>query len=180
MIQNKIDEFCLLKNIKIFSDLRGSFYESFKKTDDLILSQNFVQHNHSISKRNVIRGLHYQWDYPMGKLVRVSRGSIVDVIVDIRSKKETFGAVYYFELNDKNLHQLWVPAGFAHGFISLEDDTHVEYMCSSIYNKDGESGLNPFDTNLSIDWGIDIEKAICSEKDLNAKSFFQYKKEPKF
>ena len=163
----------LYTHIKKFSDNRGSFYESFKHS-----GWDYVQTNHSISHRGVIRGMHYQWDGPMDKLVRVSKGSILDVIVDIRKESPYYGKVYYYELDDQNLYQLLVPAGFAHGFQALEDDTHVQYMCSHFYNREGESGISPLDPELTISWPI--KGYILSEKDDSAKSFAQYRLDPKF
>lgn len=172
----------LLKNKK-FSDDRGLFYESYKKTDFEIntgLDITFVQDNHSISKKNVIRGLHYQWDKPMHKLVRVSYGLIIDVIVDIRKDSKKFGLVEYYELSEENNNQLFIPAGFAHGFICLSDIAHVQYKCSELYNINGESGVNPFDKDLKIDWKIDDKSAIISAKDMHSKTFKEYSLEPKF
>jgi dTDP-4-dehydrorhamnose 3,5-epimerase len=172
----------LIKN-NIFSDNRGIFYESYKKSnlkERYNLDIEFIQDNHSVSYKNVIRGLHYQWDSPMDKLVRVSYGSIMDVIVDIRKKSKNFGKVYYFDLNSENANQLFVPAGFAHGFVCLSELAHVQYKCSSEYNKNGESGISPFDKDLNIDWKIDIMNAIVSDKDKSSKSFNEYMLEPKF
>lgn len=173
----------LIDNIKCFKDERGLFYESFKNSslkEKYNIQENFVQDNHSVSCKNTIRGMHYQWDKPMGKLVRVAVGSITDVVVDIRKDSDTFGDVFYYELNDENLHQLYVPAGFAHGFICKSDTAIVMYKCTSEYNKNGESGINPFDSSLNIKWGIDYKQAVVSDKDLNSKNLVDYLKEPKF
>lgn len=163
---------------KKYFDLRGSFCESYKLSN--IPNLIFVQDNHAVSKKNVIRGMHYQWDNPMGKLVRCSLGKIIDVIVDIRIKSDSFGKIYYYELSEENMNQLYVPPGFAHGYIALNDVTHVQYKCTSEYNKNGEGGINPLDKELNIDWGIDLKQAIISEKDNNSLSFSQYILEPKF
>jgi len=175
--------FVLIEDIKKFQDDRGIFYESYKE-DFLLekygLENTFVQDNHSVSKKNVIRGLHYQWDQPMGKLIRVSHGSIIDIIVDIRRKSPNFGKVYKFSLSAQNINQLWVPPGFAHGFVSLEGNTHVQYKCTQVYNPDGEGGINPFDPTLNIDWGVTRSDALCSQRDLNSQSFSQYILNPKF
>jgi len=175
--------FVLIEDIRKFQDARGFFYESYK--EDLLLEKyglknTFVQDNHSISKKNVIRGLHYQWDQPMNKLVRVSNGSIIDIIVDIRKKSPDFGKVYKFSLSAQNINQLWVPAGYAHGFISLEDNTHVQYKCTEVYSSNGEGGINPFDSTLNIDWGIPREDAICSLRDKTSQDFSEYMLNPKF
>lgn len=173
----------LIKGIKKFEDTRGVFYESYKKSflkENFGIEEDFVQDNHSVSCKGTIRGMHYQWDKPMGKLVRVPVGSITDIIVDIRNESQTVGQVYTFELNDKNLNQLYVPPGFAHGFVCRSDTAIVMYKCTSEYNKDGESGINPFDKKLDIDWGIDYKEAVVSEKDIFSKNFEEYLKEPKF
>lgn len=173
----------ILIKINKYSDERGYFFESYK--DEFLkreygIDKLFVQDNHSVSKKNVIRGMHYQWDKPMDKLIRVSKGRIIDKIIDIRKNSENYGKVYSFELSEENNLQLWVPAGFAHGFLSLEDNTHVQYKCTERYNKDGESGLFPFDKDLNIKWEIDFRDAIISEKDLKSKSFLEYNKDVKF
>jgi len=173
----------LLKGIRSFSDERGMFYESYKQSfyeENFGILESFVQDNHSISTKNTIRGLHYQWDEPMGKLVRVCHGSILDVAVDIREGSETFGKVHYFELNDENLDQAYIPPGFAHGFVCLSDKAHVLYKCTSEYNKEGESGINPFDSKLNVKWGINMKDAIVSEKDVIAQSLEEYIREAKF
>lgn len=173
----------LIKGIKSFSDERGMFYESYKQSryrDVFEINEKFVQDNHSISTKNTIRGLHYQWNEPMGKLVRVCYGSILDVAVDVRFGSKTYGKTHYFKLDDENLDQAYIPPGFAHGFICLSDKAHVLYKCTSEYNKDGESGINPFDATLGVDWGISKQEAIFSEKDANAQSFEEYSREAKF
>jgi dTDP-4-dehydrorhamnose 3,5-epimerase len=173
----------LITDITKFKDSRGFFYESFKSSvmrDKHGIVENFVQDNHSVSSKNTIRGMHYQWNGPMGKLVRVVSGAIVDVIVDIRKNSPTFGEVNYYELNDENLHQLYVPAGFAHGFRCLSDAATVIYKCTEEYNRKGESGIDPFDGELNIDWGISSDDAIISEKDFLSKSFREYSREPRF
>jgi dTDP-4-dehydrorhamnose 3,5-epimerase len=168
----------LLLSVNSYSDNRGMFYESY--TPDLISNVNFVQDCHSISHKNVIRGMHYQWDKPLSKLVRVSCGSIMDVLVDIRSTSKNYGKVYYYMLNSTNLNQLWVPAGFAHGFISLEDNTHVQYKFDQRYNKNGEGAINPFDSELNIKWNASNDGVVVSEKDKSSSSFSEYKQNPKF
>lgn len=173
----------LIDKIICFKDHRGVFYESFKSSfleEEYGIKENFVQDNHSVSIRNTIRGLHYQWNKPMGKLIRVVSGSITDVVVDIREKKSTFGKIYSYDLNEENLHQLYVPPGFAHGFVCNSETAIVLYKCTAEYNKDGESGINPFDPVLNIDWGIPQSSTVISEKDKSAKSLNQYLKEPKF
>lgn len=164
----------------IFKDNRGYFYQSFDQKISDLIGSNFVQDNHSVSHKNVIRGLHYQWDQPMGKLVRVVRGSVIDYFVDIRDGSPTYGQYGYVELSEKNHNMVWIPAGFAHGFHSLEDHTTVLYRCTSYYNKEKESGINLFDKNLKINLTIDKKHVIISNKDLNAQSFESYNKNKKF
>lgn len=168
--------------ITAYEDNRGLFYESFS---EYFMQQNgincaFIQDNHSISKKNVIRGLHYQWNEPQDKLVRVSNGSIMDVIVDIRLTSKTYGKVFYYELSSSNRKQLWIPAGFAHGFISLEDNTHVQYKTSKKYNHSGESGIHPFDPCLNIQWGITPDQCVLSKKDSELPLFESYNQNTKF
>ena len=179
-------ENCKLIELKRYSDNRGFFLESFNKTIEDEIGVKFVQDNCSYSKKNVIRGMHYQWDNPMGKLVFCSYGNIMDVVVDIRKESENLGVAYYFHLGGDASNALWVPPGFAHGFQVLSDEAVVTYKCSSYYNKDGEAGINPFDEDLKILWNYPeckvkgIQRPILSEKDKKAMSFEEYCKDFKF
>lgn len=170
----------LLFEPTVFYDDRGCFFESYNQTIQDSLGVIFKQENHSISKENVIRGLHYQWDRPTGKLCRVVKGSIIDYVVDIRKGSKTYGKYDSFELSEENRRILWVPPGFAHGFLSLTDDTHLLYKCTELYNKAGEGAINPFDQTLGLDFPISHELAILSEKDRHAQDFCQYDQDPKF
>jgi len=165
---------------EVYKDNRGLFFQSYDDTISEHINENFVQDNHSYSHKNVIRGLHYQWDKPMGKLVRVVRGSVVDCFVDIRKNSLTFGQYDSVVLSAENNKMIWIPAGFAHGFLSLENHTTVLYKCTAYYNKFGESGINPFDPEINIDWVIDREDAIISDKDIKSQSFLEYSKDIKF
>jgi len=176
---NKFKEIRVLTP-EIFFDKRGTFFESYNKKLQEEINVEFVQENHSISHKNVIRGLHYQWDCPMGKLVRVVKGSIMDYFVDIRKESPTYGQYDSIFLSDKNHTMVWIPPYFAHGFRALEDDTVMLYKCSAFYNKNGESGINPFDQDIGIDWGISSIETVCSDKDWNAQSFKNYSKDSKF
>jgi len=151
----------------VFNDERGSFFESFNqhKFNELIGEEiSFVQDNHSISKRNVIRGLHLQAPpYAQGKLVRVSSGRVVDFAVDIRKSSPTFGKHFSVELSSENNLMMWIPAGFAHGFSVLEDQSVFLYKCSNIYHKDSEMTLLYNDADLQIDWKVNAP--IVSSKD---------------
>jgi len=170
----------LLFEPKIYSDDRGFFMESFNSFIQDEIGLDFVQDNHSKSHKYVLRGLHYQWNNPMGKLVRVVSGAGRDVLVDIRENSETYGKYQSFELSEYNNHILWAPAGFAHGFLSLEDDTHLCYKNTALHNSECEGAINPINSGLDIDWGVSSSKIILSEKDKNALTFDDYKKNPKF
>jgi dTDP-4-dehydrorhamnose 3,5-epimerase len=158
---------------RIFSDERGWFFESFnqKVFNELTnTSTNFVQDNQSCSKKNVIRGLHFQAPpYAQGKLVSVIKGKVIDVAVDIRKNSPTYGKHVSIELSSENKLMLWIPEGFAHGFVALEDDTIFSYKCTNYYNKESEGTLQWNDPDLQIDWTID--KEILSEKDKVAQPF---------
>ena len=158
---------------KAFEDDRGMFFESYNssKFNDLITKNTvFSQDNISISKKNVLRGLHFQKPpKSQGKLVQVIKGSVLDVAVDIRSNSPTYGQHYKVELNDKNRLQLWIPEGFAHGFVALEDNTLFSYKCTSAYSKLDEMDLLWNDPLLNIDWGI--SSPLLSGKDQLASTF---------
>lgn len=163
---------CLILQPKIFKDNRGYFYESFKQNT---LNIDFVQENQSMSKKNVFRGFHFQTgDFAQSKLVRVVKGSVIDIVIDIRQNSLTFGKVFEIELNDINQYQLFVPRGFAHGFITLQDDTVFQYKCDNYYSKEHEAGINPLDESLKIDWPIDIDKLIIDDRDLKWKKLSDY------
>ena len=165
---------------KVYSAHRGFFMESFNNIIEEELNESFIQDNHSKSHKNVLRGLHYQWDKPMGKLVRVVKGSGLDVIVDIRKNSDTFGYWESFELSENNHHILWAPPGFAHGFLSFEDETHLCYKTTSLHNSECEGAINPLDSDLNIDWLMDNSSIILSDKDKSAQSFNEYTKLTRF
>ncbi len=158
---------------QIFQDNRGFFFEAFnfkKFTDKTGININFVQDNHSYSKRNVLRGLHYQIEQPQGKLVRTVVGSIFDVAVDIRKSSPTFGKWVGYEISAENKRQIWIPPGFAHGFMVLSEVAEVLYKTTDYYAPLGERTILWNDTELAIDWqGID--GPIVSEKDAAGKPF---------
>jgi len=156
----------------IFEDERGLFFESYnqEKFVKAGIIENFVQDNQSISNKGVLRGLHYQnGSHAQAKLVRVIKGSVIDIAVDLRKNSSTFGKHFALELSDKNNLMFFIPVGFAHGFIALEDQTTFFYKCSALYNKQAEAGIIWNDTNLNINWG-DI-KPIISEKDALLPAF---------
>jgi len=173
-----------MNSIKIFDtkkhfDERGFFMESFPCSVLNKLEVQFKQDNLSFSKKGVVRGLHYQWDKPMGKLVSVIKGSIIDYVVDIRFNSETYGNVYMFELSERNNSILWIPAGFAHGFEALED-SYVAYKCSSEYNSSSEGSINILDKDIAISLQTPLNCVIMSERDSSAMSFSDYCDDPKF
>jgi len=158
----------------VFYDNRGYFFESFNKKlfSSHNLDFNFMQDNESKSSFGVIRGLHYQLEpFAQAKLVRVLKGKVFDVAVDIRKKSPTFGKWFGIELNCDNKLQLLIPRGFAHGFSVLSEEAIFIYKCDNLYNKEFERGINLFDKKLSIDWKINEESKVISEKDLKQPDF---------
>lgn len=165
VIETKLPGLILIEP-KVFHDNRGFFYESFQATkyNELGITKPFVQDNVSCSCRNVLRGLHYQLQRPQGKLVTVIRGAVLDVVVDIRQGSPTFGQWQSFELNDENHWQLYVPEGFAHGFVALSEQVDFHYKCTDYYQPGDEYGIIWNDPNLAIPWNI--TNPIMSDKDL--------------
>jgi dTDP-4-dehydrorhamnose 3,5-epimerase len=161
---------------EVFSDERGSFLENWNlnKFQEIGVNDNFVQDNQSISSKGVLRGLHFQNPpYAQSKLVRVIKGSVLDVAVDLRLNSPTYGLYYSVVLSDKNFKTFFIPKGFAHGFICLEDNTIFSYKCSDFYNKDSEGSIAWNDSDLAIDW--QLSNPIISTKDSNAQSFKDFK-----
>lgn len=159
---------------KVFGDERGFFFESFnqKLFEEAIGYQvNFVQDNHSKSTKGVLRGLHYQLSpYAQGKLVRCIVGEVFDVAVDIRNNSPTFGKWVGVNLSADNKRQLWIPEGFAHGFLTLSETVEFVYKTTNYYNKESEGGLLWSDSSLAIEWPLE-SVPILSEKDKLADSF---------
>lgn len=154
---------------KVFEDSRGYFFESYseKTFREAGIDFRWVQDNQSSSTYGVIRGLHYQLPpYAQSKLVRVLRGKILDVVVDIRKGSPTFGKSYREVLSAKNKKQLFIPKGFAHGFSVLSEKAEVLYKCDGFYNKETEAGIIYNDPELNIDWQVPAEDAIVSDKDI--------------
>ncbi|HLW09092.1 MAG TPA: dTDP-4-dehydrorhamnose 3,5-epimerase [Fermentimonas sp.] len=159
---------------KIFRDERGYFFESFsqKKFKEKINSTVFVQDNESHSRYGVLRGLHYQkYPFAQAKLVRVVRGKILDVAVDIRKDSPTFGKHFSIELSDENRLQIFIPHGFAHGFIVLSETAICQYKCDNYYEPYSAEGIKWDDEQLNIDWKLPQKEIILSEKDKANKSF---------
>ena len=164
--RQKIEEVILVKP-KVFGDSRGFFMESYKKSDFFAngIDVEFNQDNHSKSTKGVLRGLHYQANpYGQAKLVRCSKGRIYDVAVDIRPDSKTFGQYVKVELSEENKHMLYIPVGFAHGFVALTDEVEILYKASGEYAPQADRGIIWNDNDINIDWEIDFEP-LLSEKD---------------
>lgn len=156
----------------VHGDSRGYFMETYNENDmkEAGFNYNFVQHNQSMSTKGVLRGLHYQINYPQTKLVRVIRGSVFDVAVDIRPGSETFGQWHGELLTEENKHQFLIPHGFAHGFLVLSDTAEFCYLCDDFYHPNDEGGIIWNDPEIGIEWPkIDVE-LLLSEKDKNWKT----------
>lgn len=166
---------CFVLKPRIFKDHRGTFYETYNKKLFKEVSGkdiNFVQDNQSTSSRGVLRGLHFQsGKMAQSKLVRVIQGKVLDVVVDIRKESKTFGQHFSIVLDDKEQLQLFVPEGFAHGFITLSERSVFSYKCDNFYDKASEGGILYNDATLAIDWHLPKEDFIISEKDLVLPSF---------
>lgn len=159
----------------VFEDSRGYFFESYNKElfNKHGITTEFLQDNQSLSQQGVLRGLHFQNPpHAQAKLVRVITGAVLDVAVDIRKNSSTYGKHVAEILSSKNKTMLYIPEGFAHGFLVLEDNTIFSYKCSKTYNKESEEGIVWCDTDLNINWGISAPS--LSEKDKNAKKFKEF------
>jgi len=156
---------------KVHHDDRGFFAEVYREDEfaTLGLSMKFVQDNHSYSKKGVVRGLHFQWEPPMGKLMRVTRGTAFLVAVDIRKRSPTLGKWFGVEASADNMKQVWGPAGFARGFCALTDDVEVQYKCTGTYNGGAESAIRWDDSDIGIVWPL--KDVRLSDKDRNAQTF---------
>jgi dTDP-4-dehydrorhamnose 3,5-epimerase len=161
---------------RIFHDTRGYFYESYnqQKLKELGIDTIFVQDNQSYSQKGVIRGLHFQKPpFAQAKLVRVIKGKVLDVAVDIRKSSPTYGQHFSIILTGENHRQFLIPEGFAHGFVALEDDSIFTYKCSQFYHKEAEMSIRYNDPTLNINWGLD-NAPIMTEKDLCGVLFDQF------
>lgn len=164
-IKTGIDELIIIEPT-VFGDDRGFFLESYSKRDfeSLGINDEFVQYNHSKSKKGVLRGLHFQTKNTQGKLVRVISGSVLDVGVDLRYGSKTFGQWYKVLLSAENKKMYYIPKGFAHGFLTLEDDTEFQYKCTDYYTPEFDSGILWNDKDININW--DFEKYEINESEL--------------
>lgn len=168
VIKTKLDG-CVIIEPKVFGDERGFFLETFQAEryiSEAGITLPFVQDNHSRSSRSVLRGLHFQRTKPQGKLVRVVRGQVYDVAVDIRKGSPTYGQWEGLILSEGNKTQLWVPPGFAHGFVVLSDTADFEYKCTDYYDPSDEGSILWNDSDLDIPWPLD--NPILSNKDASA------------
>ena len=171
-------EGCFVMEPKVFTDLRGVFLEVFHQNDFLErtgLKIDFVQDNQSTSHYGVLRGLHLQMgEASQAKLVRVIKGEVMDVVVDLRPKSATYGQHFKIRLSAENNKQLFIPGGFAHGFVSLAEESIFAYKCDNYYNPKAEAGIRYNDATLQIDWHLPSDKLIVSEKDLALPSFKEF------
>ena len=173
-IKTEIDGVIIVEP-RVFSDARGYFFESYNKERFAKegLMMNFVQDNESKSSKGVLRGLHFQKPpFAQGKLVRVVKGSVMDVAVDLRKDSPTYGRWESRILSEDNKEMFWIPEGFAHGFLTLEDNTIFNYKCTNVYNKESEGCILWNDPDINIEWNI--ENPILSEKDKLSPLFKEF------
>lgn len=167
LVSTGFDELFVLEP-KVFGDHRGYFFESYNQKTfiDLGIKNNFIQDNESLSNYGTLRGLHFQkGEFAQAKLVRVVKGSVLDVVVDIRPDSKTFGKKFSCELSEENKKILMIPRGFAHGFVVLSDTAIFQYKCDNLYSPQNEGGIRFDDPELAIDWKISMDKVLLSDKD---------------
>jgi len=172
IIPTKIPDVLIIEP-KIFGDDRGFFFESFNKKAFEVATgviTEFVQDNHSKSSKGVLRGLHYQIKHPQGKLVRVCVGEVLDIAVDLRKSSATFGQWEWVKLSAENKRQLWIPEGFAHGFLVLSETAEFLYKTTDYYMPEHERCIRWNDAELAVDWQCDTQPLV-SEKDAQGDSF---------
>ena len=173
IIKTDIKDLLIVKP-EVFEDKRGFFSEVYRKDQfkQLGLPHDFVQLNHSRSKKNILRGLHFQWEPPMGKLMRVTYGVAYLVAVDIRRNSPTLGKAFGYEVSAENKLNIWAPAGFARGFCVLSKFAEIQYLTTGIYNSTCESGILWNDPEIGIDWPV--RNPIVSDKDIKAQTLKQW------
>lgn len=174
IIKTTIEGLLILKP-KVFQDDRGYFFETYskEKLKSFGLDYNFVQDNESMSLKGVLRGLHFQKPpFAQVKLIRVIKGGVLDIVVDLRKNSSTYGESFAIELNEDNKLQFLIPKGFAHGFLTLEDNTIFSYKVDTPYNPQSEGSILWNDADLNINWAID--NPILSAKDINSESFANF------
>lgn len=185
-IETEIQDLVIIEPT-VFEDSRGFFLESYNYNDfkEIGIDSIFVQDNHSKSSKGVLRGLHFQkGEFAQAKLVRILKGAVLDIAVDLREDSQTFGKYVAIELSEENKKMFFIPRGFAHGFLSLTDEVESYYKCDNFYVPQAEDGLIWNDADLKIEWNfkkynINEKELIISEKDKKNKSFLEYKKENK-
>ncbi len=163
---------------KVFGDERGFFFEAYNEQrfiEATGIHVHFVQDNHSRSARGVLRGLHYQLPEPQGKLVRVSRGAVWDVAVDLRRNAPSFRAWFGMELSEDNKRSLWIPPGFGHGFLAISDVADVLYKTTALYNAECDRTLRWDDPDIGVDWPLDGRSPVLSAKDSTAPALAEAK-----
>ncbi|MBO5405412.1 MAG: dTDP-4-dehydrorhamnose 3,5-epimerase [Paludibacteraceae bacterium] len=167
VVKTAIEGVCIIEP-KVFGDARGYFFESFSEREfqEKVGDIHFVQDNESMSKRGVMRGLHFQRPpYAQSKLVRCVKGKVIDVVVDIRKGSPTYGQHVAALLTEENHRQFFIPKGFAHGFAVLSESAVFQYKCDNFYHPEADGGISILDESLGIDWGLAMEEALLSEKD---------------
>ena len=161
---------CFVLEPLIHRDNRGLFFESYQKktfNEAIGYSVNFVQDNISVSEKGVLRGLHLQTgSHAQAKLVQVLKGEVLDIVVDLRKESATYGQHFKAKISSENRKSIFVPKGFAHGFVALTSDIIFAYKCDAYYHKDSEVGIRYNDPDLNIDWGLPENQLVLSEKDL--------------
>lgn len=167
IIETKLPS-CVVIEPAVFGDARGFFYETWnaERFGQASLPTHFVQSNLSLSTRNVVRGLHYQWPRPQGKLVSVLQGEVYDVAVDLRRGSPSFGEWDAVMLSADNRRQIWIPEGFAHGFAVVSDSAILSYLCTDVYVKEADASVRWNDALIGVDWPIDAP--VLSDKDVRA------------
>ena len=173
-IKTKFKDLLIIKH-NIFTDYRGYFKETFKKEElEKLFNKkiNFCQQNSVKSNKNVLRGLHFQKDpYGQSKLITVEQGKILDIAVDIRKDSETYGKYFSYTLSHENHESLFIPKGFAHGYLTISETVLINYTVDNYYSPNNEIGISYDDTFLKIDWGVDHNRLIISKKDQKYKPF---------
>lgn len=177
-VEKTILEDCLLIKPKRFRDDRGYFSEAYNKeryAEALPLSSDFVQDNISVSQRGTLRGMHFQKPpYAQAKLVQVIRGEVQDVVVDLRPDSPTFKQYFSLVLSEENGYQLYIPKGFAHGFLALSDEVIFHYKCDAYYHPEAEAGIIYNDPSLNIEWELEEDELILSDKDKELPTLIEY------
>jgi dTDP-4-dehydrorhamnose 3,5-epimerase len=172
VVEKTFIEGLLVLKPKVFEDPRGYFFESYnqKVFEEVGLNEHFVQDNQSLSQKGVLRGLHMQAPpHAQGKLVRVIKGAVLDVALDVRKNSPTYGKYFSIELNEQNKTMFWIPPGFAHGFLTLQDNTIFHYKCTNYYNKESEACVLWNDKDINVNW--DVKNPLLSAKDLEGIPF---------